>query len=43
MKDGKDFFNKQLSIGNHVPIVYGDYFERICQLGNQLGLEVITA
>lgn len=43
VKDGKDFFNKQLSIGNHVPIVYGDYFERICQLGNQLGLEVITA
>jgi len=43
VKDGKDFFEKQLSIGNHIPIVYGDYFDRICQLGRMLGLEVLTA
>lgn len=43
VKDGRDFFYKQLSIGNHVPIVYGDYFETISELGRSLGLEVIRA
>lgn len=43
VKDAKDFFYKQLFIGNHVPIVYGDYFDRICAFGRDAGLEVITA
>ncbi len=43
VKDAKDFFYKQLSIGNHIPVVYGDYFDRICAFGRAAGLEVITA
>ena len=41
--DGKDFFSKQLFFGNHVPLVYGDCFDKVCELGRVLGLEVITA
>lgn len=43
VKDGSDFFQKQLDVGNHVPLVYGDCFDRVCALGRHLGLEVITA
>ncbi len=43
VKDGNDFFQKQLDVGNHVPLVYGDCFDQICALGEYLGLEVITA
>ena len=43
VKDGNDFFQKQLEVGNHVPLVYGDYFDQVVALGRQLGLEVITA
>ena len=41
--DGNDFFQKQLEVGNHVPLVYGDCFDQICALGRHLGLKVITA
>ena len=41
--DGNDFFQKQLEVGNHVPLVYGDCFDQVCALGRHLGLEVITA
>jgi hypothetical protein len=30
-------------VGNHVPLVYGDYFDQVVKLGKVLGLEVITA
>ena len=43
MKDGNDFFQKQLDVGNHVPLVYGDCFDKVCALGRYLGLEVVTA
>ena len=43
VKDGNDFFQKQLNVGNHVPLVYGDCFDTACALGRYLGLEVITA
>lgn len=43
VKDGDEFFRKQLDAGNHVPLVYGDYFDTVCALGEYLGLEVITA
>ena len=43
VKDGNDFFQKQLEVGNHVPLVYGDCFDQVVALGRQLGLEVITA
>jgi L-fucose isomerase-like protein len=41
--DGADFYEKQLNFGNHVPLVYADCFDKVCQLGKLLGLEVITA
>lgn len=43
VSDGKDFYQKQLNFGNHVPLVYGDYFDQVCALGKNLGLEVVTA
>ncbi len=41
--DGKDFYAKQLTFGNHIPLVYGDCFDKACALGELLGLEVVTA
>ncbi len=43
VEDEKDFFNKQVAFGNHVPLVYGDHFKSVVALGEMLGLEVITA
>jgi hypothetical protein len=43
VRDGNDFFKKQMQVGNHVPLVYGDCFDKICELGRQLGMEVLTA
>ncbi|MCD8116240.1 MAG: fucose isomerase [Oscillospiraceae bacterium] len=43
VKDGNDFFQKQLEVGNHVPLVYGNCFDQVVALGKHLGLEVITA
>lgn len=43
VKDQKDFFHKQCEVGNHLPLVYGDYVEQLQSLGQALGLEVITA
>ncbi|MGD9157793.1 MAG: hypothetical protein PVG39_05270 [Desulfobacteraceae bacterium] len=43
VKDGNDFFRKQMMVGNHVPLVYGDCFDKVCELGNQLGLDVLKA
>ena len=37
VKDGNDFFQKQLEVGNHVPLVYGDYFDQVVALGKHLG------
>lgn len=43
VKDSKDFFNKQIAFGNHVPLVYGDYEKEVIKLGELLGLEIVTA
>ena len=43
VKDGNDFFQKQLNAGNHVPLVYGDCFDKVVALGELLGLKVLTA
>lgn len=43
VKDSKDFYKKQAAIGNHVPLVYGDYVEQVKALGELVGLEVIEA
>ncbi|MGM9606282.1 MAG: fucose isomerase [Oscillospiraceae bacterium] len=41
--DREDFFQKQLSFGNHVPIVYGDYVDDVKALAGLLGLQVVEA
>lgn len=41
--DQTDFFNKQMLVGNHMPLVYGDYSREIELLGRLLGLEVLAA
>lgn len=37
------FYECQLQVGNHIPLVYGDFSEELILLGKYLGLEVITA
>jgi L-fucose isomerase-like protein len=43
VKNTKDFFQKMSLVGNHVPLVYGDYFDQVVKLGEILGLKVLTA
>ena len=43
MKDSKDFFKKQAAIGNHMPLIYGDFEEQVIELGELLGLEIVQA
>lgn len=43
VKDSKDFFKKQAAIGNHMPLIYGDFEEQIIELGELLGLEIVHA
>ena len=43
VKDGRDFFSKQICFGNHIPLVYGDCVEKVALLGKVLGLEVVEA
>ena len=43
VKDSKDFFKKQCNVGNHVPMVMADCFDDMVELGELLGLNVITA
>lgn len=43
VKDRKDFHEKQCNFGNHIPLVYGDIFDEVVELGKQLGLNVVTA
>ena len=41
--DVKDFFKKELEFGHHYAWVYGNYIEQLKDLGEVLGLEVVTA
>lgn len=43
VKDGKDFFKKQAAVGNHMPLVYGDFEQDIIEIGTLLGLEIVRA
>ena len=43
VKDEDDFYQKQLQVGNHVPLVYGDCYDEVVALGKLLGLEVLEA
>lgn len=40
--DANAFFEKMSLVGNHIPLVYGDHFDRIVKLGHVLGLDVLT-
>jgi L-fucose isomerase-like protein len=42
-KDGRDAFWKQQNFGHHMAWVYGDYKRDIMELGDMMGIEVITA
>lgn len=37
------FYECQLQVGNHIPLVYGDFSKELMLLGKYLNLEVITA
>lgn len=43
VKNVKDFFKKQTEFGHHYAWVYGDYTEELIDLGEVLGIEVVTA
>ncbi|MGN1001146.1 MAG: fucose isomerase [Oscillospiraceae bacterium] len=43
VKDQDDFFDKQCNVGNHLPLVYGDYTKELRLVGKALGLEVLEA
>ena len=43
VKDSKDFYKKQAAIGNHMPLIYGDFEEQVIELGELLGLEIVNA
>ncbi len=43
VKDVKDFFRKEQHFGHHYAWVYGDYIEDLKDLGEVLGVEVVTA
>ena len=40
--DTQKFYNAQIRVGNHVPFVYGDYYEEMIKLGEILGLKVLA-
>lgn len=39
----EDFYEKQCNFGNHLPIVFGNYYDQVVALGKLLGLQVVTA
>ena len=41
VEDSKRFFKNQIQVGNHIPFVYGEYFDELVALGEALGLEVL--
>ena len=41
--DSRQFFKKMSLVGNHIPLVYGDYVDQITELAEVIGLEVLTA
>lgn len=38
-----DFFKKQCYVGNHLPLIYGDYTKELALVGESLGLELLQA
>lgn len=43
VKDHKDFHDKQLDFGTHVPLAYGDYTDVLKYFAKSVGLEVVEA
>lgn len=41
--DQKDFYDKQMYVGNHLCLVYGDYTERLKDMADLLGVETLMA
>ncbi len=41
--DQEDFFKKQCYVGNHCPLVFGDYTKELEQLAEVLGVEALMA
>jgi len=41
--DVRDFFKKELEFGHHYAWVFGDYIEDLKEIGDILGIEVVTA
>lgn len=41
--DVRDFFKKELNFGHHYAWVYGNYIEELKDLGEVMGIEVVTA
>ncbi len=41
MADQKKYFDAQMQVGTHLPIVYGDDTEELSILGESLGMEVL--
>ena len=42
VEDSYRFYENQLEVGNHIPFVYGDYFDEMVMLAKALGLEVLV-
>ncbi len=43
VKDQEDFWNKQVLVGNHLALVYGDYTKQLSRLAKLLGIEELVA
>ena len=43
VKDQMDCYKKQLQVGNHVALVYGDYTEELIALAEVLGIEPLVS
>ena len=41
VKDSKEFYNRQLDFGSHVPLTYGDYTEELKMFAELVGLEPV--
>ncbi len=41
VEDQKKFFDAQCEVGLHLPFVYGDYTEELCELGKMLDIDVL--
>jgi hypothetical protein len=43
VRDIVDLFRKELDFGHHLAMVYGDYAEKVKELGQMMGFEVVEA